>query len=335
MGSTLRLMLACSVALGATVAQGQAELQWAVRYDEFTNLIGNASQVLVEPTGRTTIVGRYADNLLVARFSPEGNLLVSHEIPGRSCGMWEREGRCAALDGNGNVFVADASGYVMKFTPEGVLEWDLPVAQDAGVSSALSIAAVDAAGNVYLVGTTSGAAGLDGLALKYSAAGTMQWASPWSSEGDDLPSTALLDADGDLVVASSASGALDLLELDGTTGATIRRLQKPELGPPVALQIAPSGDMYLVGTVSQTYEMYVVRLDAAGAQLWAAFQPGASPSALRVDSGGNVYVGGSANYDSTFGRYMLRKLAPTGALRMGAALLPVRRLADHRDGAPR
>ena len=314
MGSTLRLMLACSVALGATVAQGQAELQWAVRYDEFTNLIGNASQVLVEPTGRTTIVGRYADNLLVARFSPEGNLLVSHEIPGRSCGMWEREGRCAALDAVGNVFVADASGYVMKFTPEGVLEWDLPVAQDAGVSPALSIAAVDAAGNVYLVGTTSGAAGLDGLALKYSAAGTMQWASPWSSEGDDLPSVALLDADGDLVVASSASGALDLLEFDGTTGATIRRLQKPELGPPVALQIGPSGDTYLAGSSIQTYEMYVVRLDEGGAQLWAAFQPGASPSALRVDSGGNVYIGGYANYDSTFFRYMLRKLAPTGAL---------------------
>jgi len=94
-------------------------------------------------------------------------------------------------------------------------------------------------------------------------------------------------ADGDLYVASSATGSI--LQYDGTTGDFIRRYDKPETGPydmslPTGLTFGPDGDLYVASCGSHN----VLRFDGPIANF--ATIDGAQDDALPANNTGSAAV---------------------------------------------
>ena len=217
--------------------------------------------------------------------------------------------------------------------------------------------AMDAAGNVIVTGSVIGASNNhDFYTVKYAGAdGTVLWevkyTGPPSANDEDNPVAVAVDAHGDVVVTGASTGSgpvVNNLSPDyytakyaGTNGALIweKRFAGTYDGfsntydAPTALALAPNGDVVVTGfTESQpgplglgaNEDFYTIKYAAVdGAVLWEKkYSPPALfrdiPSAVAVDSGGNVIVTGytsTANFNSYFQRIVTVKFAAgTGAV---------------------
>jgi uncharacterized protein (TIGR03437 family) len=119
-------------------------------------------------------------------------------------------------------------------------------------------AAIDAAGNIYLAGSTSsyGAGGQDVLLLKYDSTGHLLWNRVWGGTADDSGSGVAVDSSGNVYVAGST--------------------QSFGFGRSDAL---------------------LLKFNSSGSLLWAKTWGGSSYDAaydLAFDSSGNVYVAGES-----------------------------------------
>src|SRR5262249_2007265 len=143
------------------------------------------------------------------------------------------------------------------------------IAPDSGTASAKATV-VDANGNVYVVGDSTGSFGSevnqgdqDVFLTKYDSAGNVQWTKLLGSA--DTASTygrAIDPKSGGVVISGSVTGKLTPAAIGGGT------------------------------------DSFVAKYDAAGNQLWLRqVAPATSDQAnsVSVDSSGNVYVGGQIN----------------------------------------
>ena len=167
---------------------------------------------------------------------------------------------------------ADSEGKLIKLsgldtTPASTFSDN--IAPDSGIASAKATA-VDANGNVYVIGDSTGSFGSevnqgdqDVFLTKYDSAGNVQWTkllgSADSASGYGL---AIDPKSGGVVVSGSVTGDLTPTSIGGST------------------------------------DSFVAKYDSAGNQLWLRqVAPATSDSAnsVSVDSSGNVYVGGQVN----------------------------------------
>ncbi len=207
--------------------------------------------------------------------------------------------------------------------------WWTPIAAPSGGGFG-QVAAVDALGNIFAVGTVTPAGGAFSrtVVVKHSAAG----APLWTVESDLLPLSEVISAcavapSGGLYICGqsafvSASPTLFLAEVDAN-GALL--WVRTVLGSgnkvfPATFAIAPSGDLVLVGSLGNAagdVDGVVARYSASGAPLWTRWLDsgvGAHEyaNAVEVEAGGAVLVAGvseaSGNRDLA-----VWKLAANGA----------------------
>jgi Beta-propeller repeat len=187
------------------------------------------------------------------------------------------------VDASGNVYVTGGSmgsnnysSYAtIKYNPAGQQQW-VAYYSASGIYDSASSIAIDSSGNVYVTGGSSGADGyFDYATVKYNSAGEQQWVARYDGSGnDDLALAIVVDASGNVVVTGTSRG--------------------------------PNNDI----------DYATVKYNSAGEQQWVARYDGPRhqndlPSAIAIDSVGNVYVTGTS-FGGSYYDYATIKYNPAG-----------------------
>jgi hypothetical protein len=188
-----------------------------------------------------------------------------------------------AIDTAGNLYVAgDIDGGVnggssdtvlVKYDTLGVKQWSRQFGT-AGIEFSSAVI-TDAAGNVYVAGSTDGNMignptnfGVDGFRAKYDSGGSQLWVRQLHSDRSEDAFRALaMDPQGNIVAVGSTRGSLFA----------------PILGTPLDFFGPPS-------------DLFVAKYDSSGALLWGRQLGTTSADTARgvvTDSAGNIYVAGS------------------------------------------
>ena len=308
------------------------------------NDIGN--KVKVDTTGNVFVVGSFkgaadfGSITLITNGELDGYLV---KFDSNGVVQWAKQwggqvdelGNGLALDGSNNVYVqgigsssnlAERGIDILKLNTAGTQVWSKKVNSN-GLYSDL---AVDAAGNVFSIGTFSGTVDFDpspktnwvfsgnssvatGYVLKLSSQGNFSWVSPFQSQGLSyaISNSVAIDGTGNVIVGGSYYGAVDFNPGIGVTtlpnkGAFITKLnsngslvwakpleqQDSNGGTTVvtAIAIGPAGSINVAGSFSGTTD----------------FDPGVATD-IRTSAGGqdayilNLNSSGGFGWMETFG----------------------------------
>jgi hypothetical protein len=244
------------------------------------------------------------------------------------------EGMAVATDPQGNFYVAGKaegsfSSYdylTIKYSSSGVELWS---ARYDGPAHGIDIAnavAVDAAGNVYVTGLSTGLESrYDYATVKYDAAGQQQWVTRYDGLGHagDVASSIAVDGDGSVYVSGESARAQSGGWSSNYDFATIKYNsfggeewvnrydgRAPYDDKPAGLALDRTGGIYVVGTSCDSiyydstshygvvyYVCTVMKYASDGDQLWTVkYRPADSVSAFpldfTVDSSGNIIIVG-------------------------------------------
>ncbi len=335
----------CVISLWSQVSTG-AEKAWTTWYEGSFSGWNGVSALAVDTTGNiyvtasSLVTGTEADYATV-KYDPEGNELWVVFYDGPESG-WD-EPSALALDSAGNVYVTGLSSGLgtgddfatVKYDPEGNELW---VARYDGPGPGREIAtalAIDSAGNVYVTGLSGGLeTGDDYATIKYDSDGNELWVVRYDGpeSGFETPMALAVDPSGNVYVTgySSGSGAgWDFITVKYDPRGNklwVARYEGPEGGNDLAFELAldPAGNVYVMGWSGAECERgcrggtyTIVKYDSEGNELWVARYDNPEgvtdePTAMAVDSDGNVYVMGLSGVSWPNGDYATVKYDSQG-----------------------
>ena len=207
--------------------------------------------------------------------------------------------QAVAVDGDGNVYVADTYNYrVQKFTAAGtyVAQWGAPGSGNGQLFSRPSGVAVDGNGNVYVADTGNN------QIQKFTAAGAYvtRWGTTGSGNGQfDLPEGVAVDGNGNVYVADTYNNRIQKFTAAGTYVAQWGTLGSGDVqfDGPQGVAVDGDGNVY----VADTFNNRIQKFTAAGMYVtqWGTYGSDDGefehPEELAVDGNGNVYVADTYN----------------------------------------
>lgn len=241
-----------------------------------------------------------ASDVFVSKLDAAGNFLWAVRVGGTTNDI----GRTVKVDGSGNIYIAgeftgtvdfnpgaaafpltslgNEDGFILKLDPDGNFIWAVRMG-GTGTDRATALT-IDATGNIYTTGGFAGtvdfnpgagtfdltAAGTsDTFVLRLSSAGAFSWAGNFGGAGTAItPVSVALDPTGNILVAGSFSGTVDL---------------DPAVGTISNLTSAGGSDVF------------VAKLTNTGLFIWAKAMGGTSTDlgqGVASDNAGNVYTTG-------------------------------------------
>jgi uncharacterized delta-60 repeat protein len=314
---------------------------WVARYNGPGNSGDNARALALDNSGNVYVTGYSTgsgtgnDYATIKYSSEDGNQLwvARYNGPGNSVDI----AAALAVDNSGNVYVTGFStgsgtGYdyaTVKYGPDGNQLW---VARYNGPGNDYDNAralAIDNSGNVYVTGTSTGTE-YDYATVKYSPDGNQLWVARYNGPGNstDNANDLAVDNSGNVYVTGESIGSGT--NYDSTTikyGPDGNQLWVARYNGPTngyddskALAVDNSGNVYVTGECygsSITYDYATIKYNSDGNQLWVAFYNSDAnledtPTALKLDNYGNVYVTGTVYTSGTNRDTMTVKYAPNG-----------------------
>jgi len=298
-------------------------LIWERRYNGPDNLADRPATLAIDKNGYIYVTG-YSTTLvsgtdfLTLKYSPAGAFLWVNRYNGT--GNSNDSASSLAVDLNGNVYVTGisfgagtAEDYaIAKYGPSGNLIWvrryDGPV-KNADYAAALIL---DPAGYTYITGSSWGGNSWDMGTLKYDSNGNLIWLRRYNGGKDaDIASGLALDASSNLYVVGRTSiwggnSYYRFLTVKYDSNGNLiwtKNYQGYSSNHSFAsaLKVDGSGNILVTGPswgIGTSYDFATLKYDPSGNQQWVMRYNGPSrggdfPSALAVDSSGNLYVAGS------------------------------------------
>ena len=304
--------------------------QWVSRYNGPGNGNDKANALAVDPQGNAYVTGSQdgdeqndGTDIVTLRYNSQGALQWAKSYAG-AAGK-EDEAKTIALPGDGYVYIAGSlvettsSDYLLiKYSIEGNVAWigwyDGPVKG----SDLINDIDVDAAGNVYITGTSQsedgrfGTINMDYCTIKYDANGNQKWNRRYDQDQNkDVATSIEVDASGNVFVNGSSykDGTLDYLTIkyDGANGNHIwgdRFYVENGCGEvPYDMVMDAEGSVYITGSANRAGNCYLtdyatVKYKSNGTREWVKFYAGPAlenrARAIALDNKGNVYVTGSS-----------------------------------------
>jgi len=323
----------------ATVKYNSSGIQqWVALYDGPGNSSDSPSAIVVDASGDILVTGWSVGNstekdYATVKYDPNG----SQQWVARYNGPANDIDRATAIamDLTGNLFVTGYSEGVgtsldfatIKYDSEGEQQW---VARYDGPGScsdeALDIA-VDAGGNIYVAGDSSGDSICNYTTVKYNPDGEQQWVAFYYGPMDvSIPSAIAADAFGNVYVTGSSMGidtANDYATIKYNSEGELQwvaRYDGPSNGDDCAngLVLDQDGNVFVTGlSWGMLYDYATIKYNSSGEQQWVARYNGPcsgidSGTDIALDSAGNLYVTGYSQGDGTSNDYATIKYSSSG-----------------------
>ncbi|MBK8175894.1 MAG: SBBP repeat-containing protein [Rhodospirillales bacterium] len=295
-----------------------------------------ARDVAADANGNVFVVGYTRGQLAGSRKGNNDVFILKYDADGKL--LWKRQpgsrgsdiARRVATDAAGNaVVVGETSGalggalkgridaFVIKYDADGRVLWKRQpgtVGQDYAEG-----VATDRAGNVYVIGSTTGALGgtnkgnFDAFVVKLDAEGRFLWKRQPGRRNGDLGVGIATDAAGNVYAVGTAQyplygglGASDVVVIKFDGDGTVlwkRLLGTSYIDSASGIAVDAAGNVYVVGSTNSLpsglgtgpYRGFFARLDADGKgtlRFLEASEKGDYPEGIAVDPAGNVYVAG-------------------------------------------
>ncbi len=241
-------------------------------------------------------------------------------------------------DASGNSYVAgDTAGTFTGQTNLGSNDAFLAQVDSSGATSwttefgsaandVAQAAAVDASGNSYVTGYTSGtfsgqsnAGGTDAFLAKLDSSGKVLWVREFGSSSSDFGTAVAVDGSGNVFVVGITSGTMPggniaagqddyfLAKFDSSgTRQWLVQHGTSAMDDGLAVGVDGSGNSYVAGSTTGAImgsnaggdDAFLVKYDSSGSTLWAKQFGGSGDDdamGLAVDSSGNAYVTGGTS----------------------------------------
>jgi uncharacterized delta-60 repeat protein len=328
-----KLLLAFSVTvlcLLPNMATAQTQI-WDITYDgplDTSQDYGNA--MTVDPAGNVYVTGSRR---------PLGNPFDMVTIKYDTFGVQQwmaiynggantlSSGTAITVDGAGNVYVTGPSvgtgtnyDYVtIKYNSLGVEQWVSRYNGPGNVADHSISIVLDASGNVYVTGFSTGVGtNYDYAVVKYNASGVEQWVARHNGLGnaDDRPCAVAVDGSGNVYVTGYTTGteAKDYTTIKYNSAGIqqwLKNYNGPGLGSDTAtgLAVDNSGNVIVTGGsdggTTTGFDFATLKYNTAGVQQWVSRYDGSGiddATAITTDGTGNIYVtgktvGASTQYD--------------------------------------
>ncbi|MGD1032589.1 MAG: C10 family peptidase [Opitutaceae bacterium] len=323
---------------GATVPDLTAASH-TVTFSPVSGWITPASQTVTVSTGQTSMISAFYGNPpVVSTLAGSAGVFGSSDGTG-SAARFNNPGG-VAVDGLGNVYVADTGNYtVRKVTPAGVVTTLAGSAGNSGLVDGTGSAArfsddfgiaVDGSGNVYVADTANNSI------RKVSAAGVVTTLGR-TAGGVNWPCGLAVDSSGNVYVAVSGNEIIQKMTPAGVVTTIAGSLRNPgssdgtgtsaQFDDPFSVAVDGAGNLYVADSVNDeirkiTPAGVVTTLAGSAGLTGGADGTGSAaqfhnPCGVAVDGAGNVYVADSSNNT-------IRMVTPAGVVTTlaGTAGLP-------------
>ncbi|MDF7812051.1 SBBP repeat-containing protein [Hymenobacter sp. YC55] len=313
------------VTLKYEAASGQP--LWEARYNGSDSSYEEAKDVVVDAAGNVAVTGRsynsagQSEYATVKYAGASGQPLWASRYNRATAG--DEQAVSLAVDAGGNVVVTgisntstiDADYATLKYAAaSGQQLWEARYtdAQAINNDDQAKDIAVDAAGNVYVTGSSAGSGSrYDYATIKYSASGAKLWEARYDGPGDsfDTAISVAVDAAGNVYVTGTSNSDYATVKYSPSGQQLwVARYNGPAntMDAPNEVVVDAAGNVYVTGFsigTGTSYDYATIKYAPTGEELWVARYNGAGASndqasALAVDATGNVYVTGA-----TYGRF--------------------------------
>jgi hypothetical protein len=299
----------------------QQERTWGGPDRDGAQGVAVAGDGSVYVTGETRSFGAGDGDAFLLKYDASGTLLWQRTYgtaPDDSNSGSEAGIDVAVAPDNSGVLVLgnyrDGNIFLAKFSPAGLLLWDLTWGAATQAGESASAIAVAANGTIYVAGGTSsfGAGQTDAFLLSFTPGGILNWQQTWGGEFFDNPHGVAVATDGSVYISGDTQFTANsaFLVKFAANGSVVWQREWGFVGrngipgetTGNGVAAAPAGGAYVVGTTTSAGadpNLLAARFDGAGNFVWQVVGgPGfGSTQDVTVGPEGNVHVTGNVLTD--------------------------------------